>query len=249
MEKNEQTPDEYVEIADKIRSGEYFREARNMFNIDVHEPMAERYWFMFITTLSMSITAAAVIAVMALFPLKIRVPFIVATNNIIDDYPKIKSLLNYVGEDPNVALRRHLVNHYTKLREEYDAAFFDRDHNAVLYLSRPNVLKEYEDFVSPLNPDSPVALYQRNTQRKVNILSTEEIEDDNDKKENGRKQYKARVFFGSVLTRGEQEVIQGNYKVDIAFIYEDISLDKETGKVKPYGFIVTSYHVERLQNQ
>lgn len=248
MEKNEQTPDEYVEIAEKVRSGEYFREARTMLNIDVHEPMAERYWYMFITALSLSVTAAAVIAVMALFPLKIRVPFIVATNNIVDDYPRIKTLLNYVGEDPNIALRRHLIKHYVSLREDYDATVFDRNHNAVLYLSRPNVLKEYEDFVSPLNPKSPVALYQRNTQRKINILSTEELENDN-KKENGRKQYNMKVLYEAFLARGEQRIKQGDYEADIAFIYEDISLDKETDKIKPYGFIVTSYHTKSLQNQ
>ena len=245
MEKNEQTPDEYVDIADKVRSGEYFRDARSMVNIDIHEPMAERYWYMFITALSIIITIIAVIAFMALFPLKMRVPFIFATNNIVDDYPKIKSLLNYVGEDPNFALRRHLIGHYVKLREQYDATVFDRDHNAVLYLSRPNVLKEYDEFVSPLNPYGPVAMYQRNTQRKINILSTVEFEDDN-KKENGRKLYSMRVVYESMLKRGEQQIKQGDYQVDIAFIYEDISLDNETGKVKPYGFIVTSYQIKSL---
>lgn len=246
MEKNEQTADEYVEIAEKVRSGEYFREARAMLNIDVHEPMAERYWFMLITFLSFAITGMAIIAFLALFPLKMRVPFIFATNNIIDDLPRIKSLLNYVGEDPNVALRRHLAQHYVELREQYDAAFFDRDHNAVLYLSRPNVLKEYEDFVSPLNPYGPVSMYQRNTKRKINIISTVEIEDNN-KKENGRKQYSVQVVYEAFLKRGDQEIKQGNYyKVNIAFIYEDISLDNETNKIKPYGFIVTSYHLESL---
>ncbi|MEQ1705351.1 MAG: VirB8/TrbF family protein [Rickettsiales bacterium] len=245
MEKNEQTPDEYVAIADKVRSGEYFRDARTMLNIDVHEPMADRYWYMFITALSLIITAMGVVAFMALFPLKINVPFIVTTNNIIDDYPKVRTLLNYVGENPDFALRRHLIQHYVKLREEYDARFFDRDHNAVLYLSRPDVLKEYEDFVSPLNPYGPVAMYQRNTQRKINIISTEELENGNEK-ENGRKLYNMQVKYESVLKRGEQQIKQEKYKVDIAFIYEDISLDKETGKVKPYGFIVTSYHIESL---
>ncbi len=95
MENNEQTAEDYIEIADKIRSGEYFRDARAMYDIDVHSPMSDRYWFLFISFMSLIITVVAVVAWMGFFPLNNRVPFIFATNNIIDDYPRVKSLLNF----------------------------------------------------------------------------------------------------------------------------------------------------------
>lgn len=245
MESSEQTPEDYIEIANKIRSGEYFRDARAMVDIDIHEPMAERYWYLFITFMSLMITSVAVIAFLGFFPLKTRVPFIFGTNDIVDDFPRIRSLLTYIGEDPNFALRRHLVQHYVKLREEYDASFFDINHNAVITLSTEPVLQEYEKFVSPLNPEAPVTLYQRNIQRKINIISTVNIENDI-KKQDSTKEYNMRVIYEGVLKKGEQENQQGRYQVDIAFKYKDIRLEKITGKIEPYGFIVTSYHIESL---
>lgn len=245
MESSEQTPEDYIEIANKIRSGEYFRDARAMVDIDIHEPMAERYWYLFITFMSLMITAVAIVACLGFFPLKTRVPFIFGTNNIVDDYPRIRSLLTYIGEDSNFALRRHLIQHYVKLREEYDASFFDTNHSAVVTLTDKAVLQEYEDFISPLNPDAPVTLYQRNIKRKVNIISIINIEN-NIKKQSDTKEYNMRVVYDAVLKKGEQENQQGRYQVDIAFKYKDIKLEKTTGKIEPYGFIVTSYQIEKL---
>jgi type IV secretory pathway component VirB8 len=245
MDSREQDSEEYVEIANKIRSGEYFRDARAMVDIDIHEPMSDRYWFLFITIMSFLTTGVAIIAWLGFYPLKPKVPFIFATNDVLEDYPRVTPLQSFRGEDPNAALQRHLVKHYTKLREEYNADYFDRNHNAVGQISSPDVLDEYERFVSPLNHKSPVSLYQRHTQRKINIISMENIEN-NYKKEDGVKEYYAIIVYEEILKIGETENRRGQYQVDIAFLYKDIKLDKTTGKIEPYRFYVTSYKVKNL---
>jgi len=244
--ENEQSAEDYIEIADKIRSGEYFRDARAMYDIDVHSPMSDRYWYLFITLVSLIITVVAIVAWLGFFPLNNRVPFIFATNNILDDYPRVKSLLNYRGENPNTALQRYLAQNYVRLREEYDASLFDRSHNAVLSLSTKEVAKEYERDISPLNPESPITLYQRHTIRAINIIGSQPIEDETKKKVNGVKEYRMLVTFEDSLVSGEQENPHGRYQVDIAFMYKDIKLDTITNKIEPYGFIVTSYHIKSL---
>ncbi len=245
MDNIEQTPEDYIEIADKIRSGEYFRDARQMYDIDVHSPMSERYWYLFITLIAIIITIVAVISWSEFFPLNNRVPFVYTTNNLLEDYPRVKTLLDHRGENPNSALQRYLAQHYVELREEYSAELFDRSHNAIIILSNKEVGADYDKFVSPLNPDSPITLYQRHTRREINILSSENIENEK-KKVDGVKEYNMRIIFDDMLITGERENPHGRYQVDIAFLYKDIKLDASTGKIEPYGFIVTSYQIKSL---
>jgi type IV secretory pathway component VirB8 len=245
MDNNESTSDDYMEIADKVRSGEYFRDAQAMVDLDINDPMSDRYWYIFLTVLSLIIVMISYVAWQEFYPLKPRIPFIFATNNIVDDYPRIRSLLDYHNENPDVALRRYLVQHYVKLREEYDATTFDRNHNAVQSLSTKDVLQEYENYIVPTNPESPISLYQRHTQRKINIVSTEIIEN-HDKKQGDIGDYSMRVVFEATLKRNDNVSEPTLYEANIAFKYKNIKLNTETGKIEPYGFIITSYHTKSL---
>jgi type IV secretory pathway component VirB8 len=253
MDNNEQTSDDYIEISNKVRSGEYFRDARSMYDTDVHNPMSERYVYIFITLVSWSILAVSFVAWQGFFPLEPRVDFIFAANDIVDDRPRVKPLVRFHGEDPNVALRRFLVQHYVKLREEYDAKFFDRNHNAVESLSIPKVLEEYEEIVSPLNPSSPVSKYQRSISREINILSTTTLAKSEYTKNIEYSDYKddphlyyMQIIYDAVLTKGENKSESTRYKVDVAFRYNDIKLDEVTGKIRPYGFVIISYNAKNL---
>lgn len=241
MDNNEQSSEEYIEIADKIRSGEYFRDARLIFNFDVHDPMAERYWYLFLTLLSIIIMCIAFVAWRGLYPLEPRVPFVFGSDNIADDYPVVKSLADFRGEDPNAALRRFLVKQYVKVREEYSAATFDRNHNSVRSMSTQTVLDEYEQLVSPVNPSSPISLYQRHTQRNIKVILTKPVESDSAK---NKQEYSMFVLYDAIEKKGDKPEPPVRYQVNIAFQYKDIKLDPVTEKIEPYGFIVTSYHTK-----
>src|SRR5436305_1524455 len=102
-------PEEYTEIARSVRSGEYFRKARAMYDLSVHDPMAERYLYMLITLLSLLAFLITAVAMRALYPLQTPVPFIYTTNNIAEDLPHIRSLLTRKGEDPGAALLSYLA--------------------------------------------------------------------------------------------------------------------------------------------
>ncbi len=245
MDNNDQTPEDYIEIANKVRSGEYFRDARIMADIDIHSPMSERYLFILLTVFSLIITWVSITALEGLFPLKPRVPFIFITNDIVEDYPQIKSLVNYTREDPNIALQRFLVQHYIKLREEYNAKIFDRNHDAVLALSDKKAADEYESYILPTNPESPINLYQRNTERKINVIYIQLIEN-NKKDKDSDQEYYMSAIFEATLIKSEEEKSVTKHQVDIAFKYKDIKLDAVTGKIDPYGFIVTSYNTKNL---
>lgn len=240
-EQDKSAPEEYIEIAEKIRSGEYFRDARMMADFDLHEPMTQRYWYVFVAVISVVITVVTYVALNGFYPLRPRVPYFFINDNIVDYAPRIEKLVNYHGENADVALRRYLVKHYVTLREEYNAITFDRNYNAVRVLSTKDTFDKYDSEVSPLNPNSPVSLYQRNTARKINILSTTVLSEPTNSNEK-IKDYRMLVMYEAVL---DSEGIQKQatvHKVDVAFKYENIKLDEETGNIKPYGFIVTAYN-------
>lgn len=245
MSNNELTPEEYIEIAEKVRSGEYFREAHIMLDIDIHDPMSERYWYIAVTFMALLIAIVSFFAWSGFYPLAPKVPFVFATNDIIEEVPSIRSLVNYHNEDPDVALRRHLVGHYVKTREEYDATTFDRAHNAIESMSTKLILEEYDAFNSPQNPNSPIAKFQRIAKRQVVITNVQPIEEKNNSEEN-KLAYRMLVSYDARVVKGELVGSYTKHQVDIAFQYKNIKVDEKSGRILPYGFIVTKYQNKDL---
>lgn len=226
----------YAELTEKIRSGEYYREARNMYDINVHDPMAERYFFILITALATAILLVSVIAARSLYPLTVSVPFIYSPNDIVEDQPRMQSLLNNKGEDPSIAVLRFLGQNYVVSHEEYDIDNISRAMNSVRSQSSAEVLKEYEQSVDPRNPESMVALYQRHSVRRIEVLGTSIIEGEENQME---------VFYEATV-ESKTDIKKTRWKANISFRYSGIELD-ENGKPKPLSFLVTQYRTKRIQ--
>lgn len=235
MQPNRLSPEESAEIAEKVRSGEYFRESRQIYDILVHDPMADRYLYILLTALAVSILTITVFAMQSLYPLQTDVPFIYSDNNIVEDVPRIQTLLDHEGEAPSEALLHFLAQNYVTFREEYDVNTFDRDRSGIQSQSSSEVFAEYEKAIDPHNPESPVVLYQRHSQRRITILSYRHLEGQ-DEVEIG--------FEASV--ENANEVKKSRWIANIAFRYNGLELDEKTDRVKPVSFIVTGYHVKPL---
>jgi len=227
--------DEYAEIADSIRTGEYFRKARAMYDLSVHDLMAERYLYVFITLLSVITFVTIVMAMGALYPLAPPVPFIFNSTNIVDDIPHIKPLA-HKGENPSTALLRFFVQNYVTMREEYNIDTFDRDVSGIQSQTIPAVFDEFKQAVDPGNPESPIALYQRYSKRKITTVSSRLTDQDH-----------MDVTYEATV-EGKGEVKKSRWQANIAFQYSGLALDEKTGQVKPIGFVVTHYQTKRLQD-
>lgn len=232
-----ETYEEQQRIAEKVKSGEYFREARGMYDTSVHDPMAERYLYVFITALSIITLLIALYASHALYPLNTSVPFIVSSNNIVDDLPRIRSLLAYKGEKPNDAIQRFMVTNYVLFREEYDIDTFDRNISGIKLQSAEPLVKEFMQQIDPRNPESPITLYQRHSTRRVAISSSRLLGDGNEME----------VYYIATV-EGKGEVKKSRWKANVTFKYSGIALDEETGKVVPMKFLVTQYRTKRIQD-
>lgn len=230
--------DDYTSITEKVRSGEFFRESRNMYDFVVHDPMSERYIYVFITTLAMAILLITIVAMQSLYPLRTSIPFIVNSEDIVEETPNIKSLLSYPGESIDIAIIRFVVNTYVGFREQYDIATFERNTNGIKAGSTPEVFAEYQRYIDPRNPESPITLYQRHSIRKITIIQTKLARGQDDTME---------VLY-ETLVQGKGEQKRTRWQATVAFNYNPITLDEETGKVNPFSFTVTQYRTKRLQD-
>lgn len=227
--------DDYVEIAGKVRTGEYFREARKMFDVTVHDPMAERYLYIFISVLSFIILTIAIQAAKALYPLESQVPLIFYANNVIEDIPRIRKLQAFKDEDPGEAVLRFMVGHYVQMREGYDIVTFDRDVNGVRSQSSEDVVREFQAYINPRNPEGPISQYQRHSRRTITIVNMRRLPDSME------------VIFDAAV-ESKTAVKNSRWRANIAFKYSGIELDEKSERVKPVSFIVTKYHSKRLQD-
>jgi len=224
-----------LKIAEKVRTGEYYRDARNMYDFTVNDPMSERYIYVFITTIALMILTIVVIAVQGLYPLDGAIPLTYLTHDIVEDLPHIQSLQSFKNENPGEALLRFLVKHYVITREEYDIGTFDRDVNGIKSSSSDAVYKEFQQFIDPRNAESPIKVYQRHSKRKIAILSTRRLPDGMEV-----------IYEAAVDSR--IDVKKSHWRANISFQYSGVELDSKSDKVNPLTFVVTDYHSKRLQD-
>ena len=232
-------PEEYSETSESVRSGEYFREASSVYDAMIHDTMSERYFYVVITALASLILLVALWAMQKLYPLERAVPFIVSSENLVEDVPNIRSLLAEKGDDPSEALLGFMVSNYVKNREEYDIEAIDKNLNGVKTQSTEEVFQQYQDFVDPRNPNSPITQYQRHSTKKIQILNSKLYK-------TGDSQVMEVLYEASV--KGKNTIKKSRWQANISFIYSGIELDDGGEGVKPVTFIVTKYDNKLLQD-
>ncbi|NBX03720.1 MAG: hypothetical protein EBR02_06645 [Alphaproteobacteria bacterium] len=227
--------------SEKVRSDEYFREARVMYDVAIHDPMAERYFYVLITCISMVIFLLVIYAANSLYPLKTPVPFIYKSRDIVEDFPRIKPLRAFEGEDAKDAVMRFLVSNYVLQREEYNIATIDRNIASIKSQTAKEAYEEFERFLDTRNSESPIKVYQRISTRSIEVLSVRSLVDAKTEVEV--------IFEATVNTtvNTKTETKKSRWLVNISFSYSGLALD-DKGKPKSISFIVTKYRSKRLQD-
>jgi type IV secretory pathway component VirB8 len=231
-------PEEYLEIADKVRTGEYFREAHGIYDIYVHDPMSERYLYVLITIVSLLCFMVTFVAMRSLYPLSTEIPFTIRAGDLANDVPRIKPLAADQNEDPSFALQSFLVKNFVIHYESYNIETLERNAGSVRSQGTEEIFNEYQKLMDPRNPESPITLYQRHSRRDVRILSA--VQPDSSE------MLMEIVYEASVIGRGE--IKRTRWQADVNFTYNGLALDEETGKVIPVEFKVTGYRTKRLQD-
>ncbi len=226
-----------AELAEKVRSGEYFREMRQIYHTIYDDPMAERYLYMVLTAISVLIMLVTLMAANAFLPLTKEVPFIYKIQDIVEDLPRMQRL-GPRGIDANYLIKRFLLSNYVNMREQYEVRLLDRNANGIRSQSTPEVYDEFQRMMDPRNPQSPITLFQRQSTRKVEILSVAP---------SGGAEDEMEVVYNEIV-QTDREIKKTPMAANIAFRFSNIEIDQETNAFTPLEFVVTRYQTRRLQD-
>lgn len=224
------------EIAENIRSGEFFRESLQDYHARYDDLISERYYYLAVTLISIALFCMSLIGIGMIYPLSTKVPFIYYTADIVEDLPIMKRL-GKQDADPNILLKNFLLSNYVRLREQYSIDTVDRNANGIKSQSSDEVYDDYQSIMNPSNPESPIALFQRQAIRRVDITSIQPEQGNGD--ETVYVNFTATIFTSNKAKKVLMRAI-------ISFRFEDIGVDHNTGKTIPHGFIVTKYKSESL---
>jgi len=238
MKYKEPTPEEYIHIAEKVRSGEYFREARSMYDISSNDPMAERYFYVFVTTLALLTLLFAFYAMQSLYPLSRNVPFIYALNDVLEDLPSIAPLKTDPRQSVDEAVLFFLAKTFITHYESYNINILERNYSGVEHYSTPEVFATYQTLLATSNPESPVMKYQRHSVRNINVLSTRVLTSPADTLEV--------IYEGSV--ENQEGAQKTKFRATMGYKYSGVEFDEKTDMVKPLDFQVTSYSTKIIQD-
>lgn len=236
--------DENHALAESVRSGKYFEQARGWYQAMFIGPVSERTLFLLIAVLAALVALFALLAVSSLLPLKETPAIPIYANGRMDEVqPKLVRLRERKG-DANLALMQFFAGRYVMSRESLVVRTFPMDSSFVFEQSSPDVRKAYEALVDAKNPDGMVAKLPPGSERRVTVNGVR-VQGGGDK--------------GSALVNFTAEIVSGDaseksrWTAKLEYNYTGLAVesvtDEKTGeeslKIVDPKFQVVSYGVEK----
>lgn len=242
------------EIAEKIRSGAYYKEAWDWYALKYIYPVSQRTFFIFVSIIAISITLSSMVLLYNFYPLKIHVPVVVNVGDMTLDFAKLLPVQVPEKTDPTLPVVEYLVKKYVEKMESYDFKRIDRQLKFLQQFSTPGILQEIEQRYDTRNLDSLVLRYRDHTTRTITITASHvEVGEGFDLAKAAQSDivmldvpYRATVNFESeevnllgTTTRKWQTVIDCTMS--------PVAFDKTTQKFQKLDFQVQSYSVSPVQ--
>ncbi len=242
------------EIAEKIRSGIYYKEAWDWYALKYIYPVSQRTFFIFISVAAMFVTISSLVILYNFYPLKVRVPVVVTVGDMTQDYAQLTKITIPENTDPTPPVMEYLVRRYVEKIESYNFRQIDRQLTFLKQFTTPVLMKEIEKRYDTRNLDSLVLLYRDHTTRTVQVTN-----------------YTVAVGEGFDLAKAQQKDIvlkDVPYRAIVDFESEEVNLlgttprkwraalditmspviyDRAAQKFQPLDFRVTSYSVSPIQ--
>ncbi len=147
--------DESHKIADSIRSGRYFEDARAWYQAIYIGPVSERSFFLIIAALASVTALLAIVSVFSLMPLTSRPAIIIPSQSSAQDVVPRLTNLRQNREDPQQAVAQFFVLQYVAARERYAAATLQENALFVHAQSDEATYNAYLAQYDASNPQSP----------------------------------------------------------------------------------------------
>jgi type IV secretory pathway component VirB8 len=165
-------PNEQQEIAKKMASGEYFRDARAWYSTLYISPVAERSAFLVLACLAGLVFFIGALSLMDLMPINERKRIIIPNQNM-DNTSASVMRLREQGTPLNLSLKKFLAANYVYMRESYRAADYQKHLAFIKEHSDPAAFNQYWAEAGTDNPRSYATLLGRIGERHVQITSVQ----------------------------------------------------------------------------
>lgn len=152
----------------RIEDGSYYRDAREWYNHLYIAPISQRIFFIVVTCFTLCIFAVAVIAILNLLPISPRVPFVYRAKDMMNEHPRMERFKE-PNEDSNPALVKYFLRTYVEMRESYNSRRYLMFKAFTKQYSASDVFNMYEQETNPNNPRSPIRIYGKFVDLKVDV--------------------------------------------------------------------------------
>jgi len=249
-----------------IEDGTYYRKAHEWYSLVYHLPIAERSFYIIVILLAVINGIFGAKSFFGIFPLDVPVPFMIYSDDLWNDLPRIQKIALSPLEDKNQAVMRHLLYAYVSNRESYDLEHYEIRYRNIASQSTHNVFEHYKKSMDATNMYSPYRLYTNRYRRDVYVVSYEFDKSD----DVSRPSHATLQFYANVVNLGTQQIVKsGKYQVEMGYQYVDFTVDQsldsvvfiarllhltgdsirvsgEKRKIVPMKFVVSDYHVSEL---
>ena len=221
-------------IANSIKSGQYFIDARKWYFMEYVYPTIERSFFLLIASCLLFCVMALGIFCQTITSEDLRGSYII---NLPDT---IKQVVHLHTLDPKIkpeqSLNEYMLSYYVMTRESYDFDNIDHQLVALSNVSTTDAFVNFRDYISINNVNSPQFLYQKDHTRTITVQNVKTIDNNH-----------AAVYFTAVVTSQVDNSSESTrWVANISFATSSLEYLLEIRSPR-LDFVVTSYAVNQIK--
>lgn len=194
--------------------------------------LASRNRWLLAAIVAWTLALLCLVALIGLTPLKTVEPYVVreeSSSGLVTVLRPLKEEGITAGE----TLKKYFLAQYVRTRETFDPQDIRHAFKSVMLFSDIETGREYDRWINPENPQSPVAVYgPKKIKRFVNIRSITFLTPDT-----------AQLRF-TALEKADTSERQSFWIATIQFRFVQQAADEEERLINPVGFKVTSYRID-----
>ena len=158
------------DLYELVKSGEYFKEAREWYKTKYVHPFSQRTFLMIVIVIMVVVFGSVLLNIYNLFPTKKEISYTINLADATNRAARIDEV-DYDSHDAQLSIVNKLAERYVIRRESYDYDDLKRQFVYIKNSSTRLVFKRFYNFMNIDNPESPVLRYKKNIDRKIKILS------------------------------------------------------------------------------
>ncbi|HJD55920.1 MAG TPA: virB8 family protein [Rickettsia endosymbiont of Pyrocoelia pectoralis] len=222
-------------IQEYIKSGEYYTDAKKWYSFKYVVPLSQRSFLILACGVFAILLTVTCLNIEVLLPVNEKISYLIRS-----DAEKQAMVINTKESalrDPYSSVANIMLRNYVKQREEYNYDTLKQQFVFIKNSSTSIIYMQFANFMNIDNPLSPVMRYQKLFRRSINIVSINNINDN-----------EAIVTFESLAKNTGGEVLENMlWETKIGFIMDPIGANIPPDA--PFNFVITSYKLKLLKDK